>query len=533
MLFQLILVLSIAEKKQGFFIDEILSYILSNSYYREMYSPSWSLYNTWTMPDYFNNLVMVPTDHTFTYKSVIFNQSVDVHPPLYYLILHTICSFFPESFSKWYGLLINIVLMIISNVLLYLVCVKLYKNDFLALIPCIIWGFSAGAISTVIFIRMYMLLSVILLAFIYSHLQLFYFNNSPKYLITVFFLTTLGFLTHYYFLIFLFFMSGYFVMYWVLVKNLKVLVRYVFVILSGITIGLLIFPNSLNHILRSYRGVETFANFVNFPDFFIRIKSMFFLLSQQQFSGLLLTIILVLIFVFTIDWIKDNYSRRRTASHEPNHCLDVQESKNKINKAVEFILQNTQVLSLMTSVIATFVVISFISPYLKTRYFYFIYPVITLLLFYFLYQILNRVFISSTQKDKYVIYGALVFLLMLNILSIHHGQIEYVYPEYKHINTITQKYQDYDCIYITDRAWIIDSNVFELSNFQRTYVTKSHDILRVEEIRRDNNDKTGLILVIDNELDENDILNGILLHTGFTRHETLYTQEFSSTYFIH
>jgi hypothetical protein len=34
---------------------------------------------------------------------------------------------------------------------------KFFKNPWLALIPCAVYGFSAGAVCTVTFIRMYML----------------------------------------------------------------------------------------------------------------------------------------------------------------------------------------------------------------------------------------------------------------------------------------------------------------------------------------------------------------------------------------
>lgn len=41
-------------------------------------------------------------------------QTYDVHPPFYYLLLHTVCSLFPGRFSKWSGIGLNIVLFVLS-----------------------------------------------------------------------------------------------------------------------------------------------------------------------------------------------------------------------------------------------------------------------------------------------------------------------------------------------------------------------------------------------------------------------------------
>ena len=527
--FQLIVAFSFASKKQGFFIDEILSYILSNSYYRNINSPTLSLYDTWTEPDDFTKQVVVSNEHRFSYKSVLFNQSVDVHPPFYYIILHTLSSFFLETFSKWFGLSINLILFVISNIFLFLISGKIFKKDLLALLPCIIWGFSAGAISTILFIRMYMLLTTILLAFVYCHFFMVENDNSKGCIIAVFVLTLLGFMTHYYFLIFAFFWSALFAIYWILQKKRGVLVHYILALLFGLITGLLIFPSSFYHIFRSYRGEEAISNLSNNSDLVYKLNSMLSFLSSQQFYGKLFGIILFIVFLYFIISIKrisskiSNHNQMRI-----NNCINLSDTNNR-NRLMYFYKQNIYLLSLVISVIATFTMIALVSPFLTTRYIFFIYPIISVLTIYYIYSFLTFL----VKKEMIIICGLLVFFIVLNTLSIKQGQVEFINPQYKEILKTAKEFNNYDCIYITDRSWIIDSNIFELAEFRKTYVLKIKNIENVRDLRVNYQGHKGVILYIDNMQNQEKVISLFLSNLEFERHDVLYSQEFTTTYLVH
>ena len=51
----------------------------------------------------FKDYLTVNKGEEFKLGSVIYNQTHDSHPPLFYLVLHLISSFFPGEFSKWFG----------------------------------------------------------------------------------------------------------------------------------------------------------------------------------------------------------------------------------------------------------------------------------------------------------------------------------------------------------------------------------------------------------------------------------------------
>lgn len=61
----------------------------------------------WRTPEEAENYVMAK-DNRFNYASVYYNQIQDVHPPLFYAIVHTVSSIFNNSFSKYMIFFINI-----------------------------------------------------------------------------------------------------------------------------------------------------------------------------------------------------------------------------------------------------------------------------------------------------------------------------------------------------------------------------------------------------------------------------------------
>ena len=55
--------------------------------------------------------------------------NMDVHPPLFYIVLHTICSCFSGSFSKWFGIIPNIFYYGITTILGHRICISAQLYD--------------------------------------------------------------------------------------------------------------------------------------------------------------------------------------------------------------------------------------------------------------------------------------------------------------------------------------------------------------------------------------------------------------------
>lgn len=141
--------------KVNYYIDEIYTYGLSNYNgngidmeieYDKTYTPGTSVYD-----DY----MKVQNGQRFDYVNVWRNQTNDVHPPLYYALIHTICSVFPNKFSKWFAAGINIIFVLLTLYMVRKIISLFTDNKF------ILWSISlsfvtlSGIIMTATYFRMY------------------------------------------------------------------------------------------------------------------------------------------------------------------------------------------------------------------------------------------------------------------------------------------------------------------------------------------------------------------------------------------
>ena len=185
-----------------------------------------------------------------------YNQSKDVHPPLFYLAVHTIQIIFYARFTKYIIFSINLIFMVFSLIKLKQIFEKINK-EYLSIPAMILYGFSIGAISTVIFQRMYMMLTFFVLSFISINLDVIKndFEIDKKTWIKLGVITLLGYLTQYYFCIFAVGVIGIIFANICRKKNKKKIISFVLNYLKIALIGLVLYPFSINHIFFSYRGV--------------------------------------------------------------------------------------------------------------------------------------------------------------------------------------------------------------------------------------------------------------------------------------
>ena len=204
LIIQMMFMIKICDMKKGYWVDELWSYGLANSNYHAQLWDDGGLSNIKIDPTVFKNYILVNQNERFNYSSVIYNQTKDVHPPLFYLVLHTMSSFFPEQFSKWFGLIPNIIYFAITIIFIYKMGKLFAKNDPLfPLLPVLFLGFSLAAINSVTFIRMYMLFEMLATIFAYLHMKcLKDVTINRKNFLAIALIMFLGSFTHYYFIIF-------------------------------------------------------------------------------------------------------------------------------------------------------------------------------------------------------------------------------------------------------------------------------------------------------------------------------------------
>ncbi len=140
---QLLVITLFGVLKKSYFVDEIHTFGLSNSYYKPFIT--WNEEpNSWHDKEFYLNFLTVQDDERFAYNSVYYNQVHDVHPPLYYIGIHTLCSFFPNIFSKWLGIIFNMFFFSGTIIFLFLLSKLIFEDKLLSIVICIAYGFSSG-----------------------------------------------------------------------------------------------------------------------------------------------------------------------------------------------------------------------------------------------------------------------------------------------------------------------------------------------------------------------------------------------------
>lgn len=237
--------------KQEYHIDEIYSYILSNSYEADRIANEPSVWNNWVSGQDFDKFVTVNRGQEFAYKEVYYNNTLDAHPPLYYFCLHTVCSFFPERFSKWFGIGLNMVIFVFSQLLLYRLSRRIFGNTAWALLPVMIYGGTNVAFNTALYIRMYMLLTMFTLLLANVHYEMLKSSFSLNWGITCFLVTFLGIFTHYFFALFAFFTAVFTCCYYLLHKQWKEFIQYGLCMLGAVGAVFYAYPAAVKQITGS------------------------------------------------------------------------------------------------------------------------------------------------------------------------------------------------------------------------------------------------------------------------------------------
>lgn len=310
-------------QKQGFHEDEYYSY-----YSTSRTNGFWVEDQKWMEHDEYFNEYVVLEGQGFQYGLVKLVQSWDVHPPVYYWILHTVCSLFPGQFSKWFGLSINLAAFGICLFLLWYLTGQVTKgSDKMSFLVCSFYGFTPAVMSSVVFIRMYMLLTVFVLLCAILHMKAIedYQHSGRKLSVKKFLLplaavTYLGFLTQYYYFIFLFFMAAGFCIYlfW-MDRNLWNGIRYGITMLLTFGLAYVTYPACLGQMFRGQRGAQATENFFDLSNTVERLQFFWNLLDEYVF-GRTLPILLLLIVILAV-WVMYKGKRKHNGKENISYWL--------------------------------------------------------------------------------------------------------------------------------------------------------------------------------------------------------------------
>ena len=243
-------------QKEGAHSDEIWGIGFANSYYLPFLDAEghpkreptpveeFTNSNEWISGQVFHDYITVQAGERFSYDSVYYNTSKDVHPPLYNMLVHTISSFFINSFSYYHAFFINCLCLVGTQIYLYLLTNRLSGSKGVAFLACLLYGGGIGALSNYLFLRQYCLLTLCVVA--YTYYSVLFKQNEKKYLryvIGAVIMSFLAFFTHYYGIVYVGVFTALMCVLMLFRKDIRKGLLYGFSILASLLGMILVYPS--------------------------------------------------------------------------------------------------------------------------------------------------------------------------------------------------------------------------------------------------------------------------------------------------
>lgn len=484
---QTVLMCYISAQKQEFHIDEIYSYILSNSYDTDKLGNADNLKNRWVTPEDWDEFTTVQEGERFTYGNVYKINSTDAHPPLYYWILHSICSLFPNSFSMWYGISINIFFFVLSAIVIYLISKRLIKNVYLALLPTAIWGFSTVAFNIVTFIRMYALLTFITLLSFLIHIKLYQQGQNLKWVMILFAVTFLGAMTQYYFIVAEFCFAAAYCIYKIAKKEYKNLFIYGGTQLTAIILLFIAYPAAYTQITGSSTnniGNEVSATFFNLDGWTETVEKYITMMLNEWGKGLngVLKITFIVTILSVAALIVTYYIKKRR-----------QQTADKIKTSKRPKAFHIWVMFLIElSIVA--IISKMSNNFVYLRYIYHVIP-----LFVISAVMLVEYIVDKTKLSLKTVASVLLIISIINAFGVVKTKNnDYLYMDtQKRYQSIENDYGDIPVVLVNENNnYVLTGNYTFLKNYSNVYVTPASELSDLTEILKDKDTSNGFLLMV-------------------------------------
>ena len=443
---------------------------------------------TWRSSDEANDYLTIQPKDALNYGMVYYNQSRDIHPPLFYFLVHTVSIFFVGHFSKYIIFSINLIFMILSLWTIKNIFEKLDKKHLI--VPALIlYGFSMGAISTVIFQRMYSMLNFFVLMFISANIDIIKkdFDIDKKLWNKLTWIVLLGFWTQYYFCI----VAGVvavLVLIGVIRKQGKQgAITYILKYLKMAVIGVLLYPLSINHIFFSYRGVGKAEMARGFGEKLVEYLNMI----GYSFSIPVLAIAICLILLVMAVAVKS--------------VNDKKVDKNALGAG-----------TIIFSVICYVCVIVKVSPELQDaniiRYIMCVLPLIIISIL---------LLIDTVIKNKNVLKYSLVGIsLVISVYGLMFSEPAFLYKGYAKYLEIAEENKEDKFVYVGDTVFNHIQSMPEFATYSESLILNENqlDVLENDSKLSEENE---FILSIKKYKGADEILAKVIEKTGFLNYEVL------------
>uniref|UniRef100_UPI004055A02B hypothetical protein n=1 Tax=Acetatifactor sp. TaxID=1872090 RepID=UPI004055A02B len=416
----------------------------------------------WISAEEFADYITVQDGDAFNYLSVYFNVKDDNHPPLHFMLLHTMSSLFRGSAAPMVGCVINIaavagvaiLLMWLGNRLAVSLCMEEYKR-MIGMLAALCYVLSAGALATTLLIRMYAMLTFFCMAFFALHVKKWSekkFASDNKILIMV---TIMGFLTQYFFLFYCLVLAAVTAVLLWKEKRTKELLVYIRSMIISAVIGVGLFPFSIADVFSSGRGVEALNNLSQgLAGFGERIGAFWRILGENTFGMLMLCTVLVI----ALTWaVMCAVFRRPDRKSEKKPLLWM----------------------LTIPMVGFFLLAARMSPYLVDRYIMPLFPFVVLSGILLLFGLAVKVAEKCNCKNIiFVFCGCLLFCQLWNVIR-YDG--EYLYSGYEIQTQMAESMSEYPCICVYDGVGYYE-NLVEFAGYEKTLLVTKPELENRQDI---------------------------------------------------
>lgn len=512
------LMIIVISLKSNYYIDEIYSYGLSNYTgdginitfeYDKTYTPGASV---------FQDYMEVQSGEQFDYSSVWTNQTNDVHPPLYYAILHTICSVFPNTFSKWYAGVINIVFALLVLFVMRKLVQLLTDSKYILTIMSFSFVALTGILLAVSYFRMYVMAMLWVTLLTYLFAKQVDEKQNFKFYGFIYLVTVASALTHYYVIVYAFLVSCVYGIYLLWNKRIKETLLFCVTMALAAGTSIAVFPAMIQHMFFEYRGTEAIDNLIvgRTGGYWDSLKTFFSLINQQVFGNMLGYILIGLVILTAVQYLKKDLGAEGELVSGEGIFLGL-ERKIAIRYALLFI-----------PCFLYFMLVSKMSFVTADRYIVPIYAVSYVAVMCVTYTVLGYFL-----KDKAFIIVSIIMSALLIGGSYTSSGWQYLFRDSRSFLAAVEAHSDYDCVCVFDGdSWLLQPEFVEYSNY------KSITFITLDEFNENGITKwaspDGMIVsFIGYTYNLDEVVQSLIQANGYEGCIKLGTYGFDNTYFLY
>lgn len=479
----------------------------------------------WITSEQFSDYITVKSGDAFNYLSVYFNVKDDNHPPLHFMALHTVSSLFQGRISPWMGCVINIAAVVWVMILLYKICLLMapalgMEKDGrrMGLMTALFYGGSTGALATVLLIRMYGMLTLWCVLYFYLILQKWQdasFDRKNGKLILV---TMLGFWTQYFFLFYCLLLAVVVSVCLGKAGRIRELFCFVRSMVTAAVVGVVAFPFAIGDVFSSGRGVEALGNLSQgLSGYGTRLMAFGRILLDRGAGYYSLCLVPLLA---AIAWA----GVRNRAKGEPGLKSTEQTGRNadKAEQAGRGERSGFWWMLLFPAA-GYFLLAARMSPYLVDRYIMPLFPFTVLILMLVLFKLIGKTHEVYPEKQTgrlTVIVCQILIIFQIWNLACYDGS--YLYEGYDFQRSYAAKNSEYSCICIYEGVGYYE-NLLEFTSYDKSL------LLTLEELenradRESIEELSQVVVVVKRGVDDRKVYDILSETYGFAVYQYMMRQ---------